>query len=168
MPVAITLFRFFLLFPTLYLLQEGQKSLAGFLIIVAGASDWLDGGIARKTNQVSKLGVLLDPLVDKIFFLGVLSYFLYTNEVGLLPFVLLLIRELSVSFLRSISIEKGYAMPASYLGKAKAFFEFITLVALCFAQNYAHILLWISLLLAYISMYDYVIRYLVFERKSIS
>ncbi len=165
MPIAITLFRFFLLFPTLYFLQEEQKNLAGVLVIVAGVSDWLDGGMARKTNQVSKLGVLLDPLVDKIFVLGVLSYFLYVNEVGLLPFVLILIRELSVSFLRSISVEKGYTMPASYLGKAKAFFEFITLIALCFELAYINVLLWISVLLAYLSMYDYAIKYAVFERK---
>ncbi len=165
MPVAITLFRFFLLFPTLYLLQEGQKSLAGVLVIVAGISDWLDGGIARRNNQVSRLGMLLDPLVDKVFVLGVLSYFLYAHEIGILPFILLLIRELSVSFLRSISVEKGYTMPASYLGKAKAFLEFITLIALCLGQNYADILLWVSVLLAYISMYDYVIKYVVFERR---
>lgn len=165
MPIAITLFRLFLLFPTLYFLHEGQKSLAGVLVVSAGVSDWLDGGLARKNNQVSKLGTLLDPLVDKIFVLGVLSYFLYANDIELLPFVLLLIRELSISFLRSISVEKGYTMPASYLGKAKAFFEFITLIALCFSQGYANAFLWLSVLLAYISMYDYTVRYFTFEKR---
>lgn len=166
MPIVVTLFRLFLLLPTLYLLQEGQKNFAGVLVIVAGVSDWLDGGIARRNNKVSRLGILLDPFVDKVFVLGILSYFLYTQEIGLLPFILLLIRELSVSFLRSISVEKGYSMPASYLGKAKAFFEFITLIALCFGQDYANILLWVSVLLAYISMYDYVVKYMVFEREN--
>ena len=166
MPIVITLFRLFLLLPTLYLLQEGQKNFAGVLVIVAGVSDWLDGGIARRNNKVSRLGILLDPFVDKVFVLGILSYFLYTQEIGLLPFILLLIRELSVSFLRSLSVEKGYTMPASYLGKAKAFFEFITLRALCFGQDYANILLWVSVLLAYISMYDYVVKYMVFEREN--
>ncbi len=166
MPVIITLFRLFLLVPTIYLLQEGHKSLAGALVVVAGVSDWLDGGLARKNNQVSKLGTLLDPLVDKLFVLGVLSYFLYSQEVGLLPFLLLLIRELSVSFLRSLSVEKGYIMPASYLGKAKAFFEFITLIALCFDQDYAKVLLWLSVFLAYLSMYDYAVRYFTFEKRA--
>lgn len=165
MPIAITIFRLFLLIPTLYLLEEEQKNLAGVLIIIAGISDWLDGGLARRNNKVSKVGTLLDPLVDKIFVLCVLSYFLYNHEVALLPFLLLLIRELSVSFLRSLSVEKGYTMPASYLGKAKAFFEFLTLIALCFDYGYVDILLWASILLAYASMYDYTVKYLIFERR---
>lgn len=160
MPIAITLFRMFLTLPTLYLLLEGRSSLAGFLILVAGVSDWLDGEIARKNNQVSRLGLLLDPLVDKVFVLSVLSFFLYKQEIGILPFVLLLVRELSVSFLRSLSVEKGYAMPASYLGKTKAFFEFITLLSLSFDYGPAELLLWLSVFLAYASMYDYVIKYL--------
>lgn len=166
MPLLVTLFRLFLLIPTLYLLEEDRENLAGVLVVVAGISDWLDGGLARRNNQVSKVGMLLDPLVDKIFVLGVLSYFLHSHEIGLLPFLLLLVRELSVSFLRSLSVEKGYAMPASYIGKAKAFFEFLTLIALCFGYGYANFLLWISLLLAYLSMYDYTVRYLTFERRA--
>ncbi|MCS7196212.1 MAG: CDP-diacylglycerol--glycerol-3-phosphate 3-phosphatidyltransferase [Aquificaceae bacterium] len=160
MPVAITLFRLFLTLPTLYLLLEGRTTLAGFLILLAGVSDWLDGELARRNNKVSQFGLLLDPLVDKIFVLSVLSFFLYRQEIGLLPFVLLLLRELSVSFLRSLSVEKGYAMPASYLGKAKAFFEFLTLLALSFERGPAELLLWLSILLAYVSLYDYLLKYL--------
>ncbi len=165
MPIAITLFRLFLLVPALYLLERDYRSYAGLVVILAGVSDWLDGGLARKSNQVSRVGELLDPLVDKIFVLGVLSYFLYSREVGLVPFLLLLIRELSVSFLRSISVEKGYAMPASYLGKAKAFFEFLTLIALCFGYGFANLLLWASVLLAYLSMSHYVLKYMTFDKK---
>lgn len=160
MPVFLTLFRLFLLLPVLYLLEEGRSIVAGFLVALAGISDWLDGEVARKNNQVSTLGVLLDPFVDKVFILGVLSYFLKSDQIGLLPYVLLLLRELSVSFLRSLSVEKGYAMPASYLGKAKTFFEFLTLLALCFGLGMADLFLWLSILLAYVSLYDYAIRYL--------
>lgn len=165
MPLFITLFRLFLVLPTLYLLEEERRILAGILVLIAGISDWLDGGLARRNNQVSKLGTLLDPVVDKVFVLSVLSYFLHSHEIGLVPFLLLLVRELSVSFLRSLSVEKGYTMPASHLGKAKAFFEFLTLIALCFGSGYAHLLLWVSLLLAYLSMYDYTVRYLTFEKR---
>jgi CDP-diacylglycerol--glycerol-3-phosphate 3-phosphatidyltransferase len=164
MPVLITLLRFFLTLPTLYLLEEGNRNLAGFLVMLAGLSDWLDGGMARRNNQVSRLGVLLDPLVDKVFVLAVLSFFLYMQEIELMPFVLLLIRELSVSFLRSLSVEKGYAMPASYLGKLKAFTEFLTLFALCFGFDFYNLLLWLSVALAYVSMWDYAVKYLSLER----
>ncbi|MEN3039588.1 MAG: CDP-alcohol phosphatidyltransferase family protein [Candidatus Kryptonium sp.] len=165
MPLAITLFRLFLVIPTLYLLEEGKENLAGFLILLAGISDWLDGDLARRNNKVSSIGVMLDPLVDKVFVLSVLSFFLHKQEIALLPFVLLLFRELSVSFLRSLSVEKGYAMPASYLGKAKAFFEFLTLLALTFKHGVADPLLWLSVLIAYVSMYDYMLKYITFRKE---
>ncbi|MCX8076520.1 MAG: CDP-alcohol phosphatidyltransferase family protein [Aquificaceae bacterium] len=164
MPILVTIFRFFLIIPTVYLLEEGRDALAGLLVLIAGLSDWLDGELARRNNQISKLGILLDPLVDKAFVLSVLSFFLYEQKVELLPFLLLLIRELSVSFLRSLSVEKGYTMPASYLGKAKAFFEFLTLIALCFNHWTAGQLLWLSIFLAYASMYDYLLKYISYSR----
>ncbi|MCS7277880.1 MAG: CDP-diacylglycerol--glycerol-3-phosphate 3-phosphatidyltransferase [Aquificaceae bacterium] len=164
MPVAITLFRLFLVVPTLYLLEGGRENLAGFLILLAGISDWLDGGLARRNNQVSRIGIMLDPFVDKVFVLSVLSFFLYEQEITLFPFVLLLLRELSVSFLRSLSVGKGYAMPASYLGKAKAFFEYLTILALAFNYAIADLFLWLSVILAYASMYDYVLKYLTYSK----
>lgn len=160
MPLAITLFRFFLIIPTLYALEEDKRTLAGFLVLLAGISDWLDGGLARRNNKVSNMGILLDPLVDKAFVLSVLSFFLYRQEITLLPFVLLLLRELFVSFLRSLSVEKGYSMPASNIGKAKAFFEFLTLLSLAYGFSMATFFLWFSVFLAYISMYDYLIKYM--------
>ncbi|MFN3471116.1 MAG: CDP-alcohol phosphatidyltransferase family protein [Aquificaceae bacterium] len=166
MAIAITLFRLLLIVPTLYALEEDHRKLASLLILLAGISDWLDGGIARKNKEVSKLGILLDPLVDKAFVLSVLSFFLYTQEIDLLPFVLLLLRELAVSFLRSLSVEKGYAMPASGFGKAKAFFEFLTLLALSLDLGLSKPLLWLSVALAYISMYDYVIKYLSYQKEA--
>lgn len=163
LPLIITLFRLFLTIPTLYLLEEDRRVLASMVVLVAGLSDWLDGELARRNKRTSQIGLLLDPLVDKIFVLSVLSFFLYRQEIELIPYVLLIVRELSVSFLRSLSVEKGYAMPASYLGKAKAFFEFITLLALSYNYSQSQILLWLSVLLAYASMYDYLIKYLSYE-----
>ena len=80
MAIAITLHRFFLIVPTLFALEEESRRLAGFFILLAGESDWLDGGIARKNKEVSKLGILLDPLVDKAFVLSILSFFLIQHD----------------------------------------------------------------------------------------
>ncbi len=160
MPLAITLFRLFLVIPTLFALEEEKRLLASFLVLLAGVSDWLDGDMARKRGKVSHVGALLDPLVDKVFVLSLLSFFLHRQEVGLVVFLLLLFRELSVSFLRSLAVEKGYVMAASYIGKAKAFFEFLALFALTLKLGVAGIFLWISVFLAYVSMYDYMMSYL--------
>ncbi|MFN3598554.1 MAG: CDP-alcohol phosphatidyltransferase family protein [Aquificaceae bacterium] len=144
MPLAITLFRLFLVIPTLFALEEEKRFLASFLVLLAGVSDWLDGDVARKRGKVSHVGALLDLLVDVVF-------------------LLLLFRELSVSFLRSLAVEKGYIMAASYIGKAKAFFEFLALFALTLKLGVAGIFLWISVFLAYASMYDYVVKYLRYQ-----
>lgn len=164
MPIALTLLRLLLVVPTLYALEEDRRGLAFLLVLIAGLTDFFDGRLARKNNNISKLGALLDPFVDKVFVLSVLSFFLYNQEIGLLPFLLLLFRELTVSFLRSLAVEKGYLMSASYLGKTKAFFEFLTLMFLCLDSSLSNILLWISITFAYLSMYDYLVKYATFER----
>ncbi|MFN3947433.1 MAG: CDP-diacylglycerol--glycerol-3-phosphate 3-phosphatidyltransferase [Aquificaceae bacterium] len=165
MPLAITLFRLFLIVPTLFALELEKRLLAGFFVLLAGVSDWLDGDLARKKGKVSQVGALLDPLVDKVFVLSVLSFFLYKQEVSLVIFLLLLFRELSISFLRSIAVEKGYLMSASYIGKAKAFFEFLALFALALKLGVAKLLLWFSVFLAYLSMYDYVVKYFKYQDR---
>ena len=164
MPLFITFLRFVLIVPTLYALETDRRLFASFFILLAGISDWLDGDLARRNKKVTNLGILLDPLVDKAFVLSVLSFFLYRQEIGLVPFVLLLLRELAISFLRSLSVEKGYSMPASYLGKAKAFLEFVTLLSLSLSLGLSNFFLWLAIILAYLSMYDYIIKYMTYNK----
>ncbi len=107
-------------------------------------------------------GNLLDPFVDKVFVLSCLSAYLYLQKVSPYAFVLLLIRELYISFLRSLSVEKGYFMPASYLGKAKTVIEFVTLILLALANSLSEPFLWLAVALAYLSALDYTLRFLRF------
>ncbi len=161
----ITLLRFFLTFPTFYAVLEGHEKLSSALILLGALSDLLDGNLARRSGEKNRWGALLDPMVDKVFFLSVLSAFVYLQKVHPLSFVLLLIRELILSFLRSVSVEKGYIMQASYLGKTKAFFEFLSLFLLSLGSSAGNLALWIAVIFAYISMWDYMLKYLTFERQ---
>ncbi len=160
MALYITLFRILLTFPTAYLLYHDQRTTAFILMLVGILSDWLDGNVARKNKEESKVGALLDPLADKIFVLSLFAVLLYKNEVSLPAYILLLLRELLISFLRSLAVEKGYTMKASYLGKAKAFFEFLALLMITLQVSFGHTILWLAVLFAYASAYDYVIKYL--------
>jgi CDP-diacylglycerol--glycerol-3-phosphate 3-phosphatidyltransferase len=105
------------------------------------------------------LGVLLDPFVDKVFVLSCLSAYLYLGQVSPYAFVLLLIRELYISFLRSLAVEKGYLMSASSLGKLKTFVEFTSLVLLALGSPLGTPMLWFSVLLAYLSALDYTLNF---------
>ncbi len=155
----ITLFRFLLIFPTVPSILNQHHKLALLLILLGAFSDWLDGDTARRRNEVSKLGVLLDPFVDKVFVLSCLSAYLYLGNISPYAFVLLLIRELYVSFLRSLAVEKGYLMSASSLGKLKTFAEFTTLVLLALGSPLGTPMLWFSILLAYLSALDYTLNF---------
>lgn len=83
-------------------------------------SDVLDGYIARKYNLVSELGKVIDPFADV---LSRITYFYCFAIEGIMPYWMLLVllyRELGVTFLRMVLIRRGVAMAASLWGKAKA------------------------------------------------
>jgi len=156
----ITFFRFLLTFLAVPSILNQHHKLALLLILLGALSDWLDGDTARRRNEVSKLGVLLDPFVDKVFVLSCLSAYLYLGNISPYAFILLLIRELYISFLRSLAVEKGYLMSASSLGRLKTFTEFTTLVLLALGSPLSSPVLWFSVLLAYLSALDYTFNFL--------
>lgn len=111
------------------------------VFIIAGITDWLDGYLARKTNQVTSLGRILDPFVDKvlvcgafIFFAG--SDFVYQadhslashNVTAVAPWMVVVIvaRELLVTVVRGFSESRGQIFGADVLGKVKTITQMIT------------------------------------------
>lgn len=99
------------------------------LFVVAAASDFLDGYLARKLNLVTPLGKLLDPLADKIL---VCSAFVLMSAKGICPVwitTLIIGREFLVTGLRQIAIEAGQVLAADNLGKWKTTFQLTYLIA---------------------------------------
>lgn len=99
------------------------------LFIVAAASDFLDGWLARKLNLVTPLGKLLDPLADKIL---VCAAFVFLTAKGICPVwvtALIIGREFLVTGLRQIAIEAGQVLAADRLGKWKTTFQLTYLIS---------------------------------------
>ncbi len=99
------------------------------LFVVAAASDFLDGWLARKMNLVTPLGKLLDPLADKIL---VCSAFVFLTAQELCPVwitALIIGREFLVTGLRQIAIEAGQVLAADSLGKWKTTFQLTYLIS---------------------------------------
>ena len=130
----ITLIRvaFIPVFMGLMYLSGGQSniwmwiSLAVF--IIASLTDYVDGQIARKCNQVSDFGKFLDPLADKLLVIAAMVMFC---EWGMMPawaLMLVLAREFSVTGLRLIAVGKGKVIAAGWSGKVKTA---CTMVGLC-------------------------------------
>ncbi|MEP7273948.1 MAG: CDP-diacylglycerol--glycerol-3-phosphate 3-phosphatidyltransferase [Acidobacteriota bacterium] len=100
------------------------------LFLLAACTDWLDGYLARKRGQVSRLGILLDPIADKLL---ISSAFISLVENQLAPawaVVIIVGREFAVSGLRSIAATEGWAIPASPMGKFKMFSQVVTIALL--------------------------------------
>ncbi|MGI8745175.1 MAG: CDP-diacylglycerol--glycerol-3-phosphate 3-phosphatidyltransferase [Bryobacteraceae bacterium] len=89
------------------------------VFLVAAATDLLDGYLARKLQQVTTVGTLLDPIADKLLISAALISLVQVRLVPAWMVILLLGREFAVSGLRSIAAAEGYTIQASELGKTK-------------------------------------------------
>jgi CDP-diacylglycerol--glycerol-3-phosphate 3-phosphatidyltransferase len=169
LPNYLTLFRIFLV-PLLVVVIltkfDGKEVLGIAILIVASITDWLDGYIARRRGQVTTLGVLLDPVADKLL---VCSAFVALVEEHLAPawmVVIIIGRELSVTGLRAIAAAQGLTIAASDLGKFKLVSQIVA-ICLLIGQKFlgefhslAMVGLWVVVVLAVGSGADYYIRFL--------
>ena len=130
----ITLIRvgFIPLFMVFMYLAGGSSNiwmyLALFVFIAASITDYVDGQIARKKNQVSDFGKFLDPLADKLLVISAMCMFC---EWGMMPawaLMVVLAREFSVTGLRLIAVGKGKVIAAGWSGKIKTA---ATMIGLC-------------------------------------
>ena len=123
----ITVLRIILVPVFMVLLYLGQTYWALAVYIIACVSDFVDGKIARKYNQIADFGKFMDPLADKMLVLAAMCYFV---EVGLIPgwvVAVVLLREFGVSGLRLLAVEQGTVIAAAWSGKIKTFITMVTL-----------------------------------------
>jgi CDP-diacylglycerol---glycerol-3-phosphate 3-phosphatidyltransferase len=128
---------------------------ATFLFLAMAFSDWLDGFIARRTNTVTDLGKLLDPLSDKLLVTSVLIVFLGMHQIDFWPVLIIVFREIAVEGLRALEILRGRVVAASPLAKIKTFFQMWAVLWLILKLPGALVLLWISVILTVVSGLDY-------------
>ncbi len=103
----------------MYLDFTGHMYWAIALFIIASASDFLDGYVARHYNQVSNFGKFIDPLADKLLVISVMLVFLDWHLMPGWAAMLIVARELCVTSLRLIAVEQGKVIAAAWSGKIK-------------------------------------------------
>jgi CDP-diacylglycerol--glycerol-3-phosphate 3-phosphatidyltransferase len=139
LPNYITLTRIFSIPLLIWILSTGRfqgshgekELLASALFIAASITDGIDGYLARRRGQITTMGMLLDPLADKLLIAAAFVTLVQFNP-ALVPAwmaVVIIGREFLVSGLRSIAASEGFTIEASNLGKFKMFVQIVSVVA---------------------------------------
>jgi CDP-diacylglycerol---glycerol-3-phosphate 3-phosphatidyltransferase len=133
-PNAITLARIALvpIFIFLLLIAEGANSVERWVAIavfvLAISTDGLDGAIARKTNKVTNLGKILDPIADKALLGGALLTLSFLGEIDWWITILILAREAAVTLYRVVVVKRK-VIAATQAGKLKTIFQGVAIGA---------------------------------------
>lgn len=109
--------------PVIYLDLVTDRYVRAFVLLaVFAATDWLDGYVARRFDQVSKLGKLLDPISDRVLFVVVGVAFVVADLLPLWALLLLLVRDVAVLLVGGVLLARGASPPdVTRLGKAATF-----------------------------------------------
>lgn len=122
-PNALSLGRLIGIPVFLWLVLVEQADLWAFaVLVIAGASDWFDGYLARRLNQRSRVGEILDPLVDRLYILATLVGLALRDIIGWWLVALLLARDVLLLVLLPVLRRSGrIALPVTFVGKAGTF-----------------------------------------------
>ncbi len=146
---------------------EFAYGIAFALYCLMGITDYFDGYVARAQGTVSKLGVFLDPIADKIMIAAVLMMLVNTQDIrgwNIIAAIIILIREIAVSGLREFLADLRVSMPVSQLAKWKTTLQLVALGALILAgalpawpvvQMIGIVTLWGAAVLTVITGWDY-------------
>ncbi len=184
LPNYITLTRIFSIPVLIWILSSSYFSntngnrelLASAVFIAASITDAIDGYLARKRAQVTTMGILLDPVADKLLIAAAFITLVQFNPriVPAWMAVIIIGREFLVSGLRSIAASEGFTIEASDLGKMKMVVQIVSVVAAIVDHHWAHLpwyflslpvhpialaSIWIMVALSLVSAVDYFVAF---------
>lgn len=137
--------------------------IGALIFIIASATDWIDGYLARKHNLVTNLGKFLDPLADKLLVSAALISLVELQLAPAWMVVVIISREFAVTGLRLVAAGEGEVMAAGQLGKIKTVTQIIAISALLLHDipfsgigfPLGDVFLWIAVFFTVISGWDY-------------
>jgi cardiolipin synthase len=120
--------------PDSWLSEYGRNIAATGLFIFAGITDWLDGFLARRLNQMSAFGAFLDPVADKLIVVAALLALLYLNRVDMIVALIIVGREIAISALREWMAKVGQAksVAVAFVGKLKTVAQMVAIPLLLY------------------------------------
>jgi CDP-diacylglycerol--glycerol-3-phosphate 3-phosphatidyltransferase len=166
LPTVITLGRI-LLIPLFIFVVYTKPLLGAFIFVFASATDVLDGYIARRSKQVTKFGVLLDPIADKLLVISALVVLVDTGLIAAWIAIVIIMREFIVTGLRIAALPRDIIIPAEIGGKIKMVIQFSSIFILLTSRSHINLelyssgifLLWVALVIGIVSGIQYFVQY---------
>ncbi len=142
------------------------RAIAASIFVLASITDYFDGKIAREQNLITNFGKLMDPLADKMLVITALILLTESKEVNYLCTLIVVLRELTISSIRLIALEKGIVIAASIWGKLKTATQMVSIVLILFnfykindlAFYITYGLFYLSTIFVVLSLVDYIIK----------
>lgn len=173
-PNKLTLIRMVLVpFFMLFMMLDGNVfSIIGIAIfIIASVTDWIDGYLARKNNQITSFGKFMDPLADKMLTTAAFLILMYKDIISPWVIMIILTREFMVTGIRLAAVTEGKVIAASMWGKVKTVSQMIAIIVSLLLISVSvpnlgentifmiiNVLVWISTIFTVISGADYIIK----------
>jgi CDP-diacylglycerol--glycerol-3-phosphate 3-phosphatidyltransferase len=160
-PNVLTLLRI-LAVPVIVVALLGETpngdALAAGVFALAALTDGLDGYIARRRQDVTTFGKLVDPLADKLLIVAALVSLVSLGRLAAWVAMVIIARELAVTVLRAVAVEQGVVISASWLGKLKTMLQVAAVFALIIwnpSPAWVDVLVYLALVVTVISGADY-------------
>lgn len=144
---------------------DGFQTAALAVYVIACLTDYVDGKLARKNNQVTNFGKFMDPVADKLLVMAALLIFVEDGTIPAWAVAIILGREFIVSALRMVAASSGLVIAANIWGKAKTMITMITLIFLlcpigpvCLGPvSLQDVMVWITVIITAISGATYIV-----------
>ena len=135
------------------------------ILLLAAATDWADGYLARRRKQVTTLGILLDPIADKLLISAAFIALVDMHLVKAWMVVIIIGREFTVLGLRNIASAEGFTIEASTLGKTKMILQVCAVAIVIVTARHPSLnimglaLMWLVVISALVSAAQYFLRF---------
>lgn len=157
LPNLLTLCRFFLIPIYIVFYSLGYIKTAFAIVVLAGATDVLDGYLARKRGQITQMGIMLDPLADKCMMLTVVISLLVTGRIPWLAAVVMLIRDAGMIVGSAFFHFRGKrTVPANTMGKVATVLYYLAFLFVFFDQELGITILWSAIGVSFLASFVYI------------
>ncbi|MBI4683993.1 MAG: CDP-diacylglycerol--glycerol-3-phosphate 3-phosphatidyltransferase [Nitrospirae bacterium] len=166
LPTVLTLSRIVLI-PVFIIIVYQHPFLGAVVFSIASITDFLDGYLARRSGEITKFGIIMDPIADKFLVISALVVLVDIERLSAWIAIIIIVREFLVTGLRVVALSKDIVIPAEKGGKLKTTAQMIAILCLIMGGSIFNIdlydigivFIWIALVLSVVSGIQYTVSF---------